>query len=131
MAIPPQWRPFRQDGSGAIDASVATALSNQSDTASEISSALTKGLTRSENFAGTSRENVIFRAETTGAGSTRVKHNMAANPKHVVVSSLARTDGSPLAVWSNSWSIVSNGLVEIVFQGLVASTQYTFNVLFE
>lgn len=134
MALAPKLRAFRLDAASdpaGVPPDVAQALQNQTMTQAETVNALSRGLTRNDNFAGTEKVGCIFTTEATGAMTCRIAHGMASNPTHRVCTNLERVDGEPVAVWSVTSALISNGQVLFTWQGLVASTQYRASFTFD
>lgn len=134
MALAPKFRSFRLDAVAApadVQPDVAQSLTNSSMTQNEMVHALSRGLTRRDNFAGTEKLNALFTTQASGAMTCRIAHGMASNPKHRVCTNLERVDGTALAVWSCNSVLQSGGFVLFTWQGLVASTQYRASFTFD
>lgn len=134
MALAPKFRSFRLDAAAdpaGVPPDVSQSLQNGSMTQDEMVHALSRGLTRNDNFAGTEKLNALFTTQATGAITCRIAHGMKNNPKHCLCTNLARVDGTPLAVWSFSSALISGGQVFFTWQGLVASKQYRASFVFD
>ncbi len=135
MARPPRFRAIRpEDLPGEVPEWAQTFLLTLNDALGTIANALTGGLTREDNFRAGERVGLTFRTEATVANTwpVEVKHGMPVSPRHVVCSRMDRVDGAAhSAAWSMSWKLGTNGLIQLTFQGLSASTEYRFNLLYE
>lgn len=101
-------------------------------TLGQLSAAMSRSLTRNENMLAGSRVDLPFVSAASGATTVRVKTDLPFSPKHVVVSCLRKRSGATItAVWSATCAPVAGGSFDVIFQGLDASTDYLFNVLFE
>lgn len=133
MAAPPSFKALRpEDYEGAPDWAVKM-FQNLNQTLGQTRDSLARGLTRNQNFSAGSRTNLPFTSASTGVTTVRVKTDLPFSPQHVTVSGLRQRNG--LAI-SSPWSATgvpaaSAGSFDVTFQGLAASTDYFFNVLFE
>jgi hypothetical protein len=98
----------------------------------QLRDALSRSLTRNENMNAGRRENLPFTSAASGPTVVRVKTDLKFAPKHVVVSGLRKKSGAVItAPWSATSTPVPPVSTDVTFQGLDASTDYFFNVLYE
>lgn len=132
MAAPPFFRALRpEDYDGAPDWALKLFdVINQS--LGQMRDALSRSLTRNENMNAGSRVDLPFTSAASGVSTVRVKTDLNFTPKHVMVSGLRKKSGTVItAAWSATAIQVGGGSFDVVFQGLDASTDYLFNVLYE
>lgn len=135
MATPPQMRVVRADtlaGAEDMPSWALAAFTAINQTLAEICNALAGRLTRGDNFLGGEKVGLLFTSPGSGVATQKVKHGMDSTPKHFTVTKLELTSGSALtAAYSVTWAPVSDGLLEVSFQGLPASSEYRFNCTYE
>lgn len=132
MASPPIFRTLRpEDYEGAPDWALKL-LDVLNQTLGQLRDALSRSLTRNENMLAGSRTELPFTSAASGITTVRVRTDLGFSPKHVVVSGLRKKSGADItAAWSATSKPVAPSSFDLSFQGLDASTDYLFNVLFE
>lgn len=132
MAAPPIYKAFRpEDYPDAPDWALKM-FDNINQTTQQTTGAMSRQLTRNENFQAGSKTDLPFTSAATGPTSVTLKTDLPYSPQHVTVSNLRKVNGQPLAnAWSSSSKPTAAGSVSVTFQGLEASTPYLFNVLYE
>jgi hypothetical protein len=133
MARPPFYRALRpEDYDGAPDWALKM-FENLNQSLGQTKDALARGLTRNENMQAGSRTAIPFTSAASGTTTVRVKTDLGFTPQHATVSGLRKRNGQAItAVWSATAVPTSTtGSFDVTFQGLDASTDYFFNVLFE
>jgi hypothetical protein len=108
-------------------------FSSLNDALTALADGFNRRLTRGENLAMGGKVGGTFKTANpaTSTAAVRIKHDLATQPKHVVVTQLLEAGGLPTAVWSAGWRLNANGEIELSFQGLAASTLYTYSVTWE
>ncbi len=134
MATPPQMRGFRQDDDSAGDVTpgVANALAGISATLSGLIDICRKRLNRADNFEGGARTGLKFTSPSSGNATVKFKYEQATRPAHVWCTDIERDDSSDLtSAYSMTWAFSGEGQIELSFQGLPASTDFTCSVCHE
>ena len=133
MAAPPKFSSMRpEDFQEEIPDWGKQLLLSLNSVLSATSNALTKRLSRVDNFTGSERFGTFkTKAVADETFPIEVKHDMPQAPRHVVVSQLQRGDGVALSVWSFEWKMGASGNVQLAFHGLADSTDYRYSLLLE
>lgn len=102
------------------------------DALGQLSFALSRRLTRTENLYAGEKLGATFASPASGTPTLSVKWDVVDRPRHVDVNGLARVDGTAItSAWSCLWTLTQRGTIEIAFQGLAVSASYTCNVRWE
>jgi hypothetical protein len=132
MAPPPRIRSIARESIPGAPAWVDPLLQLIGEALGQVSIALSRRLTRTENFYAGEKLGVFFKTPASGVPMALVKWDTVDKPKHVDVTSLARLDGVAItAAWSCTHVLNQRGQIELSFQGLAASTDYRCNVRWE
>lgn len=129
MATPPKFTAFRIEDYKGAPQWFEPFMRAVNDVLVSIVDALNAHLTRTENMASGEK----IDATIVGGTALQISHTLATKPKHVYVTKLAKTDGdiALAAAWSFTWKMNQANQIELNFQGLVASTKYVCNVVYE
>lgn len=135
MAAPPRFKALRpEDLQDNVPKWGEQLLLAWNETIGGIANALTRRLTRGDNFLAGERIGGTFRTKATAADTwpIEVKNELPFPPRHVCVSKLERVDGSDITTaWSMTWRMGASNLIQLSFQGLPASTEFRFSILYE
>ncbi len=134
MAAPPRFKTLTREDFADAPPWFDRLVAMLNETLGALSGALARRLTRAENMLSGIREGATFTTAATvdDTWPVELKADPLVRPKHVWVTKFARQDGVPLsAAWSMSWGLTSAGNLGLTFQGLDASTQYVFSVVYE
>jgi hypothetical protein len=132
MAAPPRIKSFSREAVPGSPGFMDQVYQLLNESLGQLSGAVTRNLTRTENLLAGEKLGVIFTTPAIGAVVVPVKWDVVSRPKHVDVNGLAFADGTPVVdVWSVTWTLAQNNTIQLSFQGLTASKGYTCNVRWE
>lgn len=132
MAAPPRSRGLSREAFPGLPAALDPLLTVLNEFMASTSAALSRRLSRLENFYAGEKTGIAFKSPAAGVATVTVKWEAVGRPRHVVPSGLARRDGAEIsAAWSCTWRLTDQGQIAITFQGLAASTDYVCGILYE
>jgi hypothetical protein len=136
MATPPKPLQIRAEELGDDVPAWALALVEQLNVfAAQVNESLTKGITRGDNLAGTSKE-ITFTYAGDGAAGIPVAHGLTSNPKNVGCN-ISYFDGTePVGANAPNANSMwfrnsSDGRVLLYFQGLATGVKYRAALTFD
>lgn len=134
MAQPPRFAGFTLEQYPEAPEWFGRFLTNLSESMTDVTNGMTKGLTRADNLQGGERVAFVFTTKTPASGTfpLYVKNDLPAAPKHVQVGQLYRKDGKAMAnAFSMTWVMGPSNQIALTFNGLEDATQYVLSLNYE
>jgi hypothetical protein len=132
MAPPPRIRSISRESIPGAPASLDPLFAILNDFMGSVVSALTRNLSRAENFRGNEKVGLRFNSTATATGEVTFRPEIPTSPKHLVCTRLVLENGEPpTTVWSVSWRLTSSGTLAVFFRGLSPSVTYLCNFIYE
>jgi hypothetical protein len=132
MAPPPRIRSISRESIPGAPASLDPLFAILNDFMGSVANALTRNLSRAENFRGNEKVGLRFNSDASALGEVTFRPEIPTSPKHLICTRLVLENGdAPTTVWSLSWRLTSSGALSVTFRGLSASTTYLCNFIYE
>lgn len=134
MAQPPRFKSFSRENFPDAPEWFAQFLLPLNEVTSGLVNAISKRLTRKENFLAAEKVGLVFTTRETAADTfpLRLKSELPSRPTHLWVTRLDVVEGEPISTpFSLTWRMAASGEIEVTFQGLAASTKYRATLAYE
>lgn len=130
MATPPKLRIVRSEDYSDSEEWFKRFLRPLNDFIGAVTAALSRGLTRSENFRSTVKT-LDFSSAAAGTTTITVSHDLGQRPTDVWLGRLEPKGAALSAVWSMYWEYGSGTDVKLHFHGLPASAGFKARLILE